>query len=152
VNKKVEIADGIATASAAIVAAEDTASNMSMWQKVKEKTLQLFGSLIMEKDNETGHWKMSLARVAWWLVFIPALYIWITGKGIIDVGTGNAATDISPNHFNVLLMLTGYNFGKKLNSTVQKWVTTKKSNSSNPSVPIMPDSEEDLGPITDGPV
>lgn len=98
---------------------------MTKWEKTKTKVVQLFGSLIMERDNK-GKWNMSLARLAWWLVFIPALYIWIAGKGIVDVGTGNSAIDISPNHFNVLLVLVGYNFGKKINDTVQSLLQKNK--------------------------
>ena len=123
---------------------KDIGDNMTMWEKTKIKSLQLFGSLVMEKDN-IGQWKMSLARVAWWLVFIPALYIWINGRGIIDVSTGNPAIDISPNHFNILLTLTGYNFGKKINDTVQTILLEKKNSTSIPT-----SDEEDLKSVMKG--
>ena len=102
----VEVAENLAT----------VATEGSKWEVFKGKTIQLFGSLFMEKDN-TGKWKVSLGRVSFWLVFAPALYIWISGRGILN--DGMAVTDISPNHLTMLLTLTAYNFGKKVSDTVK---------------------------------
>lgn len=85
-------------------------SEKSGWEKVKQKIVQLAGGLIMEK-NKDGIWTVSLGRVSWWFIFLPALFIWITGNGILS--GGEALKDISPNHLTVLLTLAAYNFGKK---------------------------------------
>lgn len=88
------------------------------WNLFKTKIIQLFGSLFMEKDA-VGMWHLSLGRVSFWLTFIPALYIWINGGGVLIDGS---VKDISPNHLTMLLTLTTYNFGKKVASVVnQVW-------------------------------
>ena len=78
----------------------------SYWEIFKAKLVYLFGSLVMEK-NGSGKWQMSTGKVAWWIAFLPAVGIWIAGKG-------EAIKDISPNHFNTLVFLAAYNFGKKV--------------------------------------
>lgn len=85
---------------------KDSKSN---WGKFKRKAVQLLGGLIMEKKD--GDYVISIGRVAWWLAFVPAVAIWIASGGNLDAG--EAVKDISPNHFNMLMTLAGYNFGKK---------------------------------------
>ena len=87
----------------------------SFWEKTKQKALQLLGGLLMEK-NKDGIWTISLGRVSFWAVFVPALIIWISGNGLLSDGI--SLKDISPNHLTVLLTLAAYNFGKKLTDTV----------------------------------
>lgn len=96
---------------------------LTKWQALKHKAVHLFGSLFMEKD-EDGTWKVSLARVSFWLAFLPAVVIWCYGRGIMD--EGGSRFDISPNHYNTLLMLAGYNFGKKVADTVKSVMAGKQ--------------------------
>jgi len=107
----VEVAEALATVATELAKPEET-----KWEAVKEKAIQLFGSLFMEQDS-AGKWKISLGRVSFWLAFVPALYVWISGRGILD--DGMAVTDISPNHLTMLLTLAAYNFGKKVSDTVK---------------------------------
>jgi hypothetical protein len=81
------------------------------WEAFKRRMIQLVGGLVMEK-NKDGEWVISIGRVAWWLAFTPAVYIWISSGGSLEAG--EALKDISPNHFNILVVLAGYNFGKKV--------------------------------------
>jgi hypothetical protein len=87
------------------------------WENVKQRAIQLFGGLLMEKNNQ-GMWTISLGRVSFWLAFIPALVIWISSQGLLNEGM--ATKDIAPNHLTILLTLAGYNFGKKVADTVNK--------------------------------
>jgi len=80
------------------------------WDNFKHKLIQLLGSLVMEKDD--GIYTLSTGKVAFWLAFIPALYIWVSGHGILE--NGIATKDISENHLKVLMVLITYNFGKKM--------------------------------------
>ena len=93
------------------------------WALVRRKMLQLLGGLIMEK-NEDGLYVISIGRVAWWMAFLPAIGIWISGGGKLD--DGGALKDISPNHFNMLLVLAAYNMGKKMTDIVSKFVSPKE--------------------------
>lgn len=93
------------------------------WALMRRKILQLLGGLIMEK-NEDGLYVISIGRVAWWMAFLPAIGIWIAGGGKLDAG--DAVKDISPNHFNMLVLLAGYNFGKKI-TDIAKVIFSKKS-------------------------
>lgn len=86
------------------------------WESFKQKAIQLFGGLLMEKDSE-NMWTISLGRVSFWLAFLPALYIWLSGQGLLN--DGMSVKDISPNHLTMLLTLAGYNFGKKIADTVK---------------------------------
>lgn len=88
------------------------------WNAYKHKMIQFIGGLMMEKNDE-GHYVASLGRIAFWAVLIPALHIWVTGKGMLEGGT--AISDISPNHLTVLLSLMGYNFGKKAIDMANSW-------------------------------
>ena len=89
---------------------------MALWEKIK-KTLQSFGSLFMEK-NDKDEWNLSLGRVSFWIVFIPAVYIWVSGNGTL--ADGISTKDISPNHLAILLTMITYNFGKKVSDVVKK--------------------------------
>lgn len=79
------------------------------WESFKQKAIQLFGGLFMEKKDDK--WTISLGRVSFWLVFLPALYVWLSGRGILN--DGMAVKDIAPNHLTMLLTLAAYNFSKK---------------------------------------
>ena len=76
------------------------------------------GSLVMERD-ENGEWVMSLNRVAFWLVLLPALGIWVYGGGKLSAD-GQDLRDVSEGHLNILLSLIAINFGKKSLDTVNK--------------------------------
>ncbi|KKM23461.1 hypothetical protein LCGC14_1614960 [marine sediment metagenome] len=67
------------------------------------KCIKYFGALFMEKI-EKDEWKVSIGRISWWIVFADAMYIWISSVG---------EKDITDHHLTVLLLLAGYNFGKK---------------------------------------
>ena len=54
-------------------------SKKSTWEDIKQKAIQLLGGLLMEK-NKDGMWTMSLGRVSFWLAFVPALIIWVSGN------------------------------------------------------------------------
>ena len=92
------------------------------WSLIKIKFIQLLGGLIMEKDDE-GMSVISLGRVSWWIVFVPAVGIWIASGGKLNAG--EAIRDISPNHFNLLMILAGYNFSKKLTDTAKMFIGNK---------------------------
>lgn len=92
------------------------------WDSFKEKVLQFFGGLIMEKKD--GKYVISIGRVAWWMAFLPAVAIWISSGGSLEAG--EALKDISPNHFSILVVLAGYNFGKHATSAAEK-IWAKKS-------------------------
>jgi hypothetical protein len=100
------------------------------WKAYKYKMLQLIGSLIMEKDQETKQYVVSLGRISFWAALIPALHIWIMGKGMLADGT--AVSDISPNHLTLLLSLLGYNFGKKASDTVNNIINIKNGSKAPP--------------------
>lgn len=91
--------------------------------ELKNKIRQLFGSLFMEKNKD--EWVASIGRVSWWLVFIPAIFIWASSGGSLDAG--EATKDISPNHLSVLVLLAGYNFGKKVMDSVKDVVGNNDS-------------------------
>lgn len=64
------------------------------------KIFYFLSGLIVEKGSD----KISLGRASWWLIFIPALYIWVDSLG---------KQDIADHHLAILLLLATYNFGKK---------------------------------------
>lgn len=76
---------------------KDTKSNF------KDYAVRFFGALFMERKR--GKWIVSVGRFSWWMAFMPALYIWIQSGG---------KQDITAHHVSVLLLLAGYNFGKKV--------------------------------------
>ena len=96
------------------------------WAAYKHKMIQFVGGLLMEKDYDSGRYVASLGRISFWMVLIPALHIWITGKGLLE--EGEAIKDISSNHLTLLLSLLGYNFGKKASDTVSNIITIKNNN------------------------
>lgn len=67
------------------------------------KFLKYFGPLFMEKKNGSTSLSFSVGRVSWWIVFVPAVYIWVSTLG---------EQDISDHHAAMLLILAGYNLGK----------------------------------------
>lgn len=87
------------------------------WAGIKEKSVRLLGGLLMEKSQDNV-WTISLGRISFWLLFIPALVIWVSGDGVLSDGV--PVKDISPNHLTLLLTLAAYNFGKKLTDTANK--------------------------------
>lgn len=93
----VEVADGLATVAEELVKEDDSK------ETPKERLIRYIGALFMEENK--GKWYISIGRISWWLAFSPALYIWIDTLG---------KQDITPHHLTVLLLLAGYNFGKKV--------------------------------------
>lgn len=118
--------DDVKAAELAAVVAEKMIqpSEGNRWELIKKKLVQLFGGLIMEKD-EDGIYVISTGKAAWWLAFIPAIVIWVSSGGKLDAG--EALKDISPNHFNILLTLAGYNFAKKAVDVAKSYVASKQS-------------------------
>jgi hypothetical protein len=102
-----------------------TLTRRQQWALTKKKLMQLLGGLIMEK-NEEGIYVVSIGRVSWWMVFIPAIGIWLAGGGNMNT-VGDAIKDISPNHFNMLITLAAYNMGKKITDIASKFVSSKSS-------------------------
>jgi len=89
------------------------------WMEVKLKLIQLLGGLFMERDEslgELGTYVVSLGKLAFWCVFVPALYIWLPGG------------EITSNHLTTLLTLLAYNFSKKAIGAAQS-IFTKTDNS-----------------------
>lgn len=79
------------------------------WRYFKHKLIQLMGGLFMEKNDE-GKYVVSLGRVSFWMLLMPAIWIWL-GRG--EFRDAEAMRDISPNHANVLMWVLAYNLGKK---------------------------------------
>jgi len=92
---KVQAADAMATVAEELIK-EDK-------ETLKEKLMRYFFALFFEYKK--GKWVISIGRISWWLAFSPALYIWIDSLG---------KQDITDHHLTVLLLLAGYNFGKKV--------------------------------------
>lgn len=116
-DQDTKIADKLATA-ALNLAKRKKKEKLSL----KDKFVKKLGPLIMERDD-VGEWAMSTGKVSWWLAFLPALYIFMASFVSSQVGEGAAevlSKDITPNHLTILLTLAGYNFGKKVASTVTK--------------------------------
>lgn len=83
-------------------------------ETLKEKFMRYFGALLFEKKE--GKWIISIGRISWWLAFAPALYVWVDGMG----KPGVESVDITEHHLTVLLLLAGYNFGKKITEVISK--------------------------------
>jgi hypothetical protein len=118
--------DDVKIAELAAVVAEKMIqpSKGNRWEMIKKKLVQLLGGLIMEK-NEDGLYVISTGKFAWWLAFIPAIVIWVTAGGKLDAG--EALKDISPNHFNILLTLAGYNMSKRLTNVAKNFIASKQA-------------------------
>jgi hypothetical protein len=122
-NKKIGVEVAELSAKAALAITKPTLK--LNWESFKAKVLQFFGGLIMEKKGD--QYVVSIGRVAWWMAFIPAVSIWISSKGTLDAG--KVIKDISPNHFNILVVLAGYNFGKRITDTAEKiWAKNAEEN------------------------
>jgi hypothetical protein len=65
---------------------------------------------------------LSLGRITLWLVFIPALVMWLRQK------------DITQSHFEFLVIIVGYNLGSKFIKSLKDIVYGLK-NVSNNSIP-----------------
>jgi len=91
---KVQVADALATAAEELAAPPET---------FKEKFMRYFGALLFEK--KAGKWIISVGRISWWMAFSPALYVWADSAG---------SQDITDHHMTVLIILAGYNMGKKV--------------------------------------
>ena len=113
-EKQIDVKIAETTAEVAGLLAEAEGTN---WEKVKQKSIQLIGGLLMEKNSD-GVWTISLGRVSFWLAFVPALVIWVSASGTLE--DGMSLKDISPNHLTVLLTLAAYNFSKKAMDTVKQ--------------------------------
>jgi hypothetical protein len=115
--KDVKAAEAIAQAALSLT----EPSHKLTWDAFKEKVFQFFGGLIMEEKD--GKYVISVGRTAWWMAFLPAVAIWVSSGGSLDAG--EALKDISPNHYNILVVLAGYNFGKHMVSGAQKILQRK---------------------------
>lgn len=93
----VEVADAMATVAEELV----KPTPPETW---RQKLMRYAGALFFEKKE--GKWVISIGRISWWLAFSPALWIWIENMG--------GDKDITEHHLTVLLLLAGYNFGKKV--------------------------------------
>jgi len=78
----------------------------SKGETFKDKFFRLCLNIILEEKK--GKWYLSVGRVSWWMAFIPALQIWIGGG------------DIKEHHLTILLVLAGYNLGKKIVNKVRQ--------------------------------
>lgn len=94
-SKDVKTADTLATV------AEELVKIDQLNETWKDKLMRLLMALLYERKN--NQWVISVGRVSWWLAFGPALYIWTWVR-----------EDITEHHLTVLLLLAGYNFGKKV--------------------------------------
>jgi len=103
-NADVKVAAGLAATSKWLVSGGKTT-----WKSIKKTMFAFLGGLIMEKKD--GEWTTSIGRLAFWMTFLPAVYIWHKGGGSLEAG--EALKDISPNHLTTLLALAGYNMGTK---------------------------------------
>ena len=63
-----------------------------------KKIFYFLSGLIVEGESN----KISLGRASWWVIFGSAVKILLSGNSITD------------HHLTVLLLLAGYNFGKKV--------------------------------------
>jgi hypothetical protein len=61
-----------------------------------------FKPLISEKDDKGEYENISLGRIAFWLTFGIAIYVWTMGTG-----------DIQASHLQMLYLTTTYNLMKK---------------------------------------
>src|SRR5271168_3619269 len=95
---------------------------MSKWKLFKHKLLQLLGGLVLE-DRGDGVYIVSLGRVSFWLVFIPALFVWysaINNTGSVGVLMANQTLKDPPaGMLNILMFLLSYNITKHISSTVK---------------------------------
>ena len=110
-----------------------TEVDKAKWENFKLKLIQLLGGLIMERDETTGKYVISLGRLAFWITFIPAIYIWIYGGGKLVNGVDTR--DIADNHFKVLVLLMGYNLGTKITNTIKVLLGKDSSDTSTPEAP-----------------
>lgn len=94
---------------------------MSKWEKFKHKLIQLFGGLILE-DRGDGVYVVSLGRVSFWLVFIPALFIWYSAvldtKSVGILQASQNLKDLPPSLMNTLTFLLSYNITKHISKTI----------------------------------
>lgn len=84
-------------------------SVMPLWQRI---ILPFF----MERKN--GVFSASMGMLSWWITLGAAMYVWL----YLD-------KEIKDNHFWLLTILAGYNFGKKVLDKI-------KSKISPPTIPI----------------
>ena len=117
----------------------------SNWPNIKTKLIQLFGGLVMEKDSDSGLYVMSTGKLAFWILFLTALGIWISGGGKLT--NGISLKDIPPNMLTALLSLMGYNFGKKLVGAAQ---SIFGGNSGPQYPPLPPNINYPINPNTNG--
>ena len=68
-------------------------------------------TLFCEGENK----ELSIGRVTLWLTLIPAIHLWWTGE------------DIQSNHLYVIAFLLSYNFGKKLPTIVEPFISLVKA-------------------------
>lgn len=95
---------------------------MNKWSKIKSILILLFGGLFMTKHDD-GVWSISLGRVSFWALLVPAILIWCQ-----NIGTPAEAPlkDISANHYQMLFIVAGYNLGKKITNVVANKTKSKE--------------------------
>lgn len=116
---KVEVADAMATVAENLIKPKEK-------ETTKEKFMRLIGALLFEKKE--NKWTISVGRISWWLTFSPALYIWVDGMG----KPGIESLDITEHHLTVLLLLAGYNFGKRVVDAVANKAAAKPQGGDGP--------------------
>lgn len=85
---------------------------MGWWRK----KLDFWVPLISEKNDEGVYKRASLGRVAFWIVFGIAIYVWVATDG-----------DIQASHLQMLYITATYNLMKK--ATFFGNINTKNGNS-----------------------
>ena len=87
---------------------------MPLWQRI-------LLPFIMERKGKV--WATSLGIVSWWITLGSAMYTWLWLN-----------KEIQDNHFWLLTILAGYNFGKKIMEKI-------KSGASLPTVQVKRDKD-----------
>ena len=93
------------------------ATTKTKWENFKLSLIQLFGGLLMERDENDGTFRVSLGRAAFWALFIPAIIIWVKGGG--KLVNGMEIRDIPDNYMKTLIIVLGYNLGSKVANTIK---------------------------------
>lgn len=70
--------------------------------------------LFFETNGKEGVWHLSLGRLAFWIVFIAALYMWLVKEA-----------PLPNNMYEFLVLIVGYNFSKKLTGPVGELLKSK---------------------------
>ena len=128
-DTKVQVADTLATAAEALNNSKNAPPVKGKWAVIKDMFIRYCGALVLERDRK-DRWVISTGKVAFWLAFLPALYIFIDAflatKNITTSGQ-MVSRDITPNHLTILLSLMGYNLSKKVADVAHKVIDNKSN-------------------------